>query len=546
MKLLKTLVALCIASALPVVLAAAAPTLPTPAFLKGASDVRALQDGAWLALHKQSVRLIDAQGQERARITLRAKHLDARPLVGGALAVVLDADTQRTLALQVDLKTMALTSSVVLESPAFTVEALCLYRDAQGLNQVFLVGAEGLAQQWVLGNAPTNAARLVRNLALTPGAQSCAVDDADNRLRVQIEGGGAWAYRADAEGKFTGGVVPTTQKRDVKGAPMAAPPLPIVQARVQTDSVARFGDAADDPAIWIHSTDASRSRVLGTNKKQGLLVYDLTGKQQQLLEVGRINNVDVRQRVQLGTQALDLAVATQRDDLSVVVFAIDPEGQVREHSRIPTGLKDIYGICLYQPPSGGLEVFVNDKDGTYQRYTLGEAAGKLTHALVQTFKVATQPEACVADDAAQRLFIGEEKRGVWVMDLAQPVQTAPKLVMALPVGGLLHADTEGLGLYKSPQGSYLVVSSQGNNSYVVTDATPPYRVRGAFRIGMNQALGIDGTSETDGLEVTSSALGAAFPKGMLVVQDGYKRLPDGPQNFKLVAWEDIAAALKLP
>ena len=71
------------------------------------------------------------------------------------------------------------------------------------------------------------------------------------------------------------------------------------------------------------------------------------------------------------------------------------------------------------------------------RYALGHAEGKLTHALVQTFKVATQPEACVADDAAQRLFIGEEKRGVWVMNLAVPVQTAPKLLMAMPIGGLL-------------------------------------------------------------------------------------------------------------
>ena len=34
------------------------------------------------------------------------------------------------------------------------------------------------------------------------------------------------------------------------------------------------------------------ARILGTNKKQGLLVYDLQGKQTQLLEVGRLNNVD--------------------------------------------------------------------------------------------------------------------------------------------------------------------------------------------------------------------------------------------------------------
>jgi 3-phytase len=53
-------------------------------------------------------------------------------------------------------------------------------------------------------------------------------------------------------------------------------------------------------------------------------------------------------------------------------------------------------------------------------------------------------------------------------------------------------------------------------------------------------------SETDGLEVLSGNFGPAFPNGLLVVQDGYKRLPDGPQNFKLVSWEDVARVLKLP
>lgn len=540
MKFIQTLLMLTCAGATLLAQAGTAPQVPEA--LKGAAETKALPQGAWLALHKQSLRLVDASGTERARITLRAKHLDVRPTANGALAVVLDADTQRTLAVTVDLQAMRLQSSVALESPAFTVEAVCMYRDAQGYDEVFLVGAEGLSEQWVLRGAQEP--RLIRRLALPPGSKACEVDDARQRLLLRDEAGSVWAYRAEAEGKLTRQAVSTKKLRNDTQA--IEPVLPIVQAQVQTDSVARFGDAADDPAIWIHPMDASRSRVLGTNKKQGLLVYDLAGKQQQLLEVGRINNVDVRQRVRLGAVEMDLAVATQRDDLSVVVFAIDPDGQVREHSRIPTGLKDIYGICLYQPRTGGLEVFVNDKNGIFQRYALGHADGKLSSALVQTFKVATQPEACVADDVAQRLFIGEEKRGVWAMDLAEPVQNAPKLVMALPVGGLLHADTEGLGLYRGPQGSYLVVSSQGNNSYVVADAAPPYRVRGAFRIGMNLALGIDGTSETDGLEVTSTALGAAFPKGVLVVQDGYKRLPDGAQNFKLVAWEDIAAALKLP
>ena len=119
------------------------------------------------------------------------------------------------------------------------------------------------------------------------------------------------------------------------------------------------------------------------------------------------------------------------------------------------------------------------------------------------------------------------------------------LKMVLPVGGMLHADVEGMGLYHGKGGSYLVVSSQGNNSYVVLDAAAPFSVRGAFRIGIDPVLGIDGASETDGLEVSSANLGGPYARGMLVVQDGFKRLPDGAQNFKAVAWDDIARALKL-
>ena len=56
----------------------------------------------------------------------------------------------------------------------------------------------------------------------------------------------------------------------------------------------RQGDAADDPAIWVNPNDAAASRVLGTNKKQGLLVTGLDGQLLQELPVGRLNNVDVR------------------------------------------------------------------------------------------------------------------------------------------------------------------------------------------------------------------------------------------------------------
>jgi 3-phytase len=158
-------------------------------------------------------------------------------------------------------------------------------------------------------------------------------------------------------------------------------------------------------------------------------------------------------------------------------------------------------------------------------------------------KLATQPEGCVVDDKNARLFIGEEKRGVWLTN-ADAAQPSPLKIIA-QVGERLHADVEGLALYHGKQETYLVVSSQGDNSYVIYDAQAPFRYRGKFRIGFNTARGIDGSSETDGLEVSSANFGVPYENGILIVQDGHKHLPDGAQNFKYIDWKQIAQALRL-
>lgn len=322
--------------------------------------------------------------------------------------------------------------------------------------------------------------------------------------------------------------------------------LPTIAARVQTDPVGRHGDAADDPALWLHPQDRSRSLVLATNKKQGLLSYDLAGKQQQLLPVGRLNNVDVRQDVRFGSRRVDLALATQRDEKALAVFEIDGEGRISDAGRIATGLRDIYGTCLYRPADGGLEVFANDKDGRFEHYRLeaDEATGGYRARRLRAFRLSSQPEGCVADDRRGHLFVGEEKRGIWRLPAQAEAGSTARLI--LPVGRHLKADVEGLALYDGVHGRYLIASSQGDSSYVVLDAEPPHAVRGSFRIGLNADAGIDGVSDTDGLEASAADLGGAFTGGVLVVQDGYKLLPDGAQNFKLVPWEDIARALQLP
>jgi len=45
--------------------------------------------------------------------------------------------------------------------------------------------------------------------------------------------------------------------------------------------------------------------------------------------------------------------------------------------------------------------------------------------------------------------------------------------------------------------------------------------------------------------VTSANLGGPWAKGLLVVQDGRKRMPEGNQNYKYVPWAAVAEALGL-
>ncbi|MHA4871790.1 phytase [Duganella sp. PWIR1] len=530
---------------------AAAPSAAAvrPGLAAKASELAALPDGGWLSVDKQGLHLLDAAGKERSLLKMRAKHMDLRPQGNGALAVVLDANAEHVLPVQVDFQAGTLTAQKPFPAPPFGIEAVCMYRDAQQIDHLFVAGKDGQAEQWLTAGEQR---KQVRKLALPPHTKHCRVDDAAQQLLVDEGLVGLWAYNAEAEGVperklLKRGV--TAKKGEVVVLPWKAAAAPaasakvIVQARGQTEPVARTGDAADDPAIWRNPADPAGARILGTNKKQGLLVYNLDGKELQLLEVGRLNNVDVRQEVTVGGRKLDVAVATQRDDNSVMLFTIDAEGVVTPAGAFATGLENIYGMCLYRPADGGLEAFINDKDGSFLQYRVEAEGGAMTGKLLRRFKVGSQPEGCVVDDRNERLFLGEEKRGVWTVSARGNAPAT--LSMVVPVGKQLVADVEGMGLYHGDKADYLVVSSQGDNSYLVLDAKAPYKVRGSFRVGYNVEAGIDGTSETDGLEVSSANFGGVYGKGMLVIQDGYKRLPDGPQNFKYVAWEDIAKALKL-
>jgi 3-phytase len=120
----------------------------------------------------------------------------------------------------------------------------------------------------------------------------------------------------------------------------------------------------------------------------------------------------------------------------------------------------------------------------------------------------------------------------------------------LGVGGEhLAADVEGLAIYDAGDGEgYLVASSQGDNTFHVYDREDLNVHRGTFSV--------EGAGETDGHELISLPLGAQFPRGALIIQNGGAAPPpdtsaingfeyDGSGNFVFIAWEDIAGLFDL-
>lgn len=322
------------------------------------------------------------------------------------------------------------------------------------------------------------------------------------------------------------------------------PGMANVVARAETAPVASGGDAADDPAIWINPRDAAASLILGTDKKGGLNVYDLSGALLQHFPVGRVNNVDLRPTDLPGFSAI--AAASNRSTPGINLFGITDSGEVQSLGLRPLDMPDPYGLCMLRRDHRNY-AWVTDKEGGLQLLEIAfedsgrdwrlEPRGKV--------KVASQTEGCVADDARQVFFFGEEDRGIWRLDINAFLAGEGKPQLVAEVDGKnLVDDVEGMSLYADGDSGYLVVSSQGNDSYALFSRDGS-RFVGHFRVGADPLLGIDGSSETDGLDVTSAALGADYPQGLLVVQDGRNRMPSEAQNFKLVAWADIAAALKL-
>ncbi|KIU28247.1 3-phytase [Sphingomonas melonis] len=323
--------------------------------------------------------------------------------------------------------------------------------------------------------------------------------------------------------------------------PAAAPPTqaPVVAASAETDPVDTAHDAADDPAIWPNAKDPAQSLVIGTDKKAGIHVYDMAGKRVSFTPAARLNNVDLRE-----VEGRVIAVASDRADVAqahVALFALDTSTRrLVPMGRYPVSPGEAYGMCLWtRAKDKALFGFVVLKDGRIDQVRIDVSGPSPTVTTVRSMKLGTQAEGCVVDDRTGTLYVAEEDVGLWRF-AADPAAPATATPIARVDGKMLVADAEGLALApKGARGGYLVVSSQGDNAYTVY-RLPGVTYAGRFRIGGGA---IDGTSDTDGIELALGDFGPAYPQGLFVAQDG-DNAPD-TQNFKYVSWAKVKAALGL-
>ena len=256
----------------------------------------------------------------------------------------------------------------------------------------------------------------------------------------------------------------------------------------------------------------------------------------------RTNNVDIRYGFNAGGSLWDIVACSNRTNDQVDLFRIDTDTSgnyagmtgVGSFSTSDLGGDNPYGLAMYHSKSQDQHyVIASSKDGVVGQWALSYSAGAITGTKVwQTALTVdgSEVEGIVADDEKDVVYIAGEDTDS---------------------GGTGHlaADIEGLTMYYASDGSgYLIASSQGENApghpnadtFAVYDREFTEGNPNAYKMNfsVNDGVGTDHVTDTDGIDVISCNLGGDFETGMFIAHDGSN--PGGPSNLKFVSWDDIA------
>jgi 3-phytase len=304
----------------------------------------------------------------------------------------------------------------------------------------------------------------------------------------------------------------------------------------------------DDPAIWIHPDDPSRSLIIGTDKEEdgALFVYTLDGKideNKTVRGLRRPNNVDVEYGLILNSITTDIAVTTERLANKIRIFSL-PEMKPIDNGGIEvfTGedLRAPMGIALYKRPSdGNIYAIVGRKegptDGTYLwQYLLDDdGSGNVKAIKVREFgkwSGVKEIEAIAVDDLLGFVYYSDENVGIRKY-YADPDAENANDELALFGNMGFAEDQEGISIYQitDSTGYILVSDQQANNFNIYKREGEPYN---PHHHPLVKVINVS-TTESDGSEVTNVSLNDKFPGGMFVAMSDDK-------TYHFYSWQDIA------
>jgi 3-phytase len=304
-----------------------------------------------------------------------------------------------------------------------------------------------------------------------------------------------------------------------------------VTANVETEPVFAGDDAADDMCVLENIINPESSLIISSDKKYGIIVYDLEGVKLYDYEVGRINNVDILPSRSL--QNKYIVAGTNRTYNSIDIYLFNSAGELENlilRKEIPS-LKDVYGITFYRDDFNTY-LFISDKKGNVEQWSYNNDEVNSEIKFVRKLKFSSLVEGLVADESKGKIYIGQERKGIWELNAFPSFDSQKKLIFKKSKN--FKPDFEGLALRDDGNGEgYLIASVQGSNGYLIIDRKS-LDAKIFFRIIDGDK--IDGTTETDGIDVTSIKT-SKFPNGFFIAQDDDN---DGlNQNFKLVDWNKI-------
>lgn len=308
---------------------------------------------------------------------------------------------------------------------------------------------------------------------------------------------------------------------------------------------------SDDPAIWIHPTDPSKSLILGTDKNSdgGLFAFNLEGKiVTSVRGLKRPNNVDVIRGFPFNGKTLDIAVLTEREMQRLRVFRLpdlvpldDGDLQVfdGDTQRPPMG------IALYQRPRDRATFAIvsgktGPKEGYLWQYRLEEKGQeKVKISLVRKFGSFTgekEIESIAVDAAAGSVYYSDETFGVREYAADPEAADADKERSVTGRDGFAK-DREGLSIYPvDDRRGYLIVSDQGANAFRIYRRELPGD--GPRQHEFVKAVQVT-AQDSDGSEASAVPLGEKFPEGIFVAMSA-------DRTYHFYSWADFGVSKERP